>query len=237
LLAWHRKLLVQEYDGSGKRGPGRPRTRDKIEDLVVRLAAENRVWGYRRIQGALANLSYEVARGTMANILKEHGLDPAPECNRTMAWREFLNRHWKMIVAADFFTVEPWTRRVEIAGIATGENGIWIDQVARQWSEVRKTATGVAGFESTCGYRRNNSASRAVWRDAVLLLSAGGGADRMIIINRTAIMVRPGQPFLDWLHRADPASRGLNLEDLRREPTIYLLPEGENEEAVRELLK
>jgi hypothetical protein len=46
----------------------------------------------------------------------------------------------------------------------------------------------------------------------------------MITINRTAIVVMPGQPFLDWLHRADPTSGELSLEDLRREPTVYLLP-------------
>jgi hypothetical protein len=148
LLAWHRKLIAQKYNGSKNRGPGRPRTRDKIEDLVVRLATENRDWGYRRIQGALANLGHEVARGTIANILKERGLEPAPERNRKTTWREFLSRHWEVIVAADFFTVEVWTRsgltrflvlflidistrRVEIAGIATKANGIWMDQVAR----------------------------------------------------------------------------------------------------------
>jgi transposase InsO family protein len=148
LLAWHRRLIAQKYDGSKNRGPGRPRTRDKIEDLVVRLATENRDWGYRRIQGALANLGHEVARGTIANILKEHGLDSAPERNRKTTWREFLSRHWEVIVAADFFTVEVWTRpgltrflvlflidistrRVEIAGIATKADGIWTGQVAR----------------------------------------------------------------------------------------------------------
>ena len=56
LLAWHRKLVAQKHDGSGKRGRRSPRTRDKIENLVVRMAVENRNWGYRRIQGALTNL-------------------------------------------------------------------------------------------------------------------------------------------------------------------------------------
>lgn len=28
LLAWHRKLIAQKYDGSKNRGPGRPRTRE-----------------------------------------------------------------------------------------------------------------------------------------------------------------------------------------------------------------
>ena len=62
LLAWHRKLVAQKYDGSGKRGPGRPRTTDEIETLVVRMAEENRDWGYRRIQGAMFNLGHEIAR-------------------------------------------------------------------------------------------------------------------------------------------------------------------------------
>ena len=58
LLAWHRKLIAQKYDGSGKRAPGRPRTADEIEAVVIRMAEENRDWGYRRIQGALSNLGY-----------------------------------------------------------------------------------------------------------------------------------------------------------------------------------
>ena len=81
-LAWHRKLIARKYDGSNQRGLGRPRTRDEIERLVVRMAMENRDWGYRRIQGALANLGHEVARGTIANILKEHGMEPAPQRER-----------------------------------------------------------------------------------------------------------------------------------------------------------
>ena len=60
LLAWHRRLIAQKYDGSGKRGGGRPRKSAEIEDLVVRMAKENRSWGYRRIQGALCNLGHEV---------------------------------------------------------------------------------------------------------------------------------------------------------------------------------
>jgi hypothetical protein len=56
LLAWHRKLIAKKYDGSGFRTSGRPCTSMKISNLVVRMAEENRGWGYRRIQGALANL-------------------------------------------------------------------------------------------------------------------------------------------------------------------------------------
>src|SRR5713226_3483364 len=152
LLAWHRKLIARKYDGSQQRGPGRPRTQERIQDLVVRMATENRDWGYRRIQGALANLGHEVARGTIANILKAHGLEPAPERNRKTTWKEFLLRHWEVLVAADFFTIEVWTRkgltryvvlflidlstrRVEIAGIAAQATGLWMAQVARNLSD------------------------------------------------------------------------------------------------------
>ncbi len=152
LLAWHRKLIARKYEGSQQRGPGRPRTPNEMQRLVVRMASENRAWSYRRIQGALANLGHEVARSTIANILKEHGLEPAPERNRKTAWKEFLSRHREVMVAADFFTIEAWTRRgltrfvvlflidlasrrVEIAGLARQANGLWMSQVARNLSD------------------------------------------------------------------------------------------------------
>ena len=152
LLAWHRKLIAQKYDGSGKREPGRPRTAGKIEALVVQMARENRDWGYRRIQGALFNLGHELARSTIAEILERNGIDPAPERSRKTTWKEFLMRHWELIVAADFFTVEVWTprrlqlfmvlffielstRKVEIAGIASVANGLWMSQVGRNLTD------------------------------------------------------------------------------------------------------
>jgi putative transposase len=152
LLAWHRKLIARKYDGTANRGPGRPRTADEIAALVTRMAKENRTWGYRRIQGALANLGYMVAHQTIGNILKEHGIEPAPERSRKTTWREFLTRHWDQIVASDFFTVEVWTpkglqryivlffielctRRVEVGGIASKANGLWMAQVARNLTD------------------------------------------------------------------------------------------------------
>src|SRR5437870_3912973 len=132
--------------------PGRPRTATEISDLVVRMAEENRGWGYRRIQGALSNLGQVLARTTIADILKRHGIDPAPERSRKTTWKEFLTRHWDQIVATDFFTVEVWTcsgltrfvilffmdvstRRVEIGGIASLGNGLWMAQIARNLTD------------------------------------------------------------------------------------------------------
>src|SRR5215510_16347807 len=148
LLAWHRKLIARKYDGSAFRTAGRPRTAAQIAALVVRMAEENRAWGYRRIQGALSNLGHIVGRTTIANILKRHGIEPVPERNRKTTWKEFLARHWDQIVATDFFTMEVWTcsgltrfivlffmdlstRRVQIGGIASSANGLWMVQIAR----------------------------------------------------------------------------------------------------------
>ena len=58
----------------------------------------------------------------------------------------------------------------------------------------------------------------------------------MNTINRSAVVVRPAQPFLEWLHEADPTSAHLTLNDLRDEPTIYLLPEYDTEEETRQHL-
>src|SRR5215469_11172236 len=141
LMAWHRKLIAQKYDGSANQSTGRPRTAGEIADLVTRMATENRNWGYRRIQGALSNLGHLVAFKTIANILKEHGIEPAPERSRKTTWKEFITRHWEQIVASDFFTIEVWTpsglkrfivlfflelsrRRVEIGGIAPNADAL-----------------------------------------------------------------------------------------------------------------
>ncbi len=69
LLQWHQRLIARKYDGSSRRAPGRPCTGQKIRELILRMAAENRFWGYTRIQGALANLGHEVGRGTIAKVL------------------------------------------------------------------------------------------------------------------------------------------------------------------------
>jgi putative transposase len=116
------------------------------------MAEENRDWGYRRIQGGLSNLGHELARSTIAEILERHAIEPAPERSRKTTWKKFLTRHWELIVAADFFTIEVWTRRglqrfmvlfllelstrkVEIAGIPAVGNGLWMSQIGRNLTD------------------------------------------------------------------------------------------------------
>jgi hypothetical protein len=82
LLRWHRELVARKWNFVERRSPGRPRIRGKLVALVVRMARENRGWGYTRIQGAMANLGYQLGRGTIGRILKDHGIEPAPERGR-----------------------------------------------------------------------------------------------------------------------------------------------------------
>ena len=110
ILAWHRKLVAQKFDSSTQRkAPGRPRIDPELEALIVRMAQENRSWGYDRIVGALANLGLTVSDQTVGNILKRHGIPPAPERKKTTTWKEFIRTHMDVLVATDFFTAEVWT--------------------------------------------------------------------------------------------------------------------------------
>ena len=89
LLAWHRKLIAKKWTYARK-GAGRPRVAQEITDMVLRMARENSFWGYERIQGALANLGHIVAPNTVKNILKRHGIEPAPERGETHRVKDFL---------------------------------------------------------------------------------------------------------------------------------------------------
>jgi transposase len=149
ILGWHRKLVAQKFDGSNQRKSlGRPRVGKELEDLVVRMAKENRSWGYDRIAGALAHLGYEISDQTVGNILKRRGLSPAPERKKTTTWKEFIHGHMDVLVATDFFTTEVWTlgglvtyyvlffihlesRQVHIAGVTPHPNESWMKQIAR----------------------------------------------------------------------------------------------------------
>jgi putative transposase len=120
---------------------------------VVRMAEEHATWGYRRIQGALANLGYYIDTITVRNILRRHHLDPAPRRRQAgMSWEQFLKRHWEVLAATDFFTVEvaTWhslityyvlfvmelsTRRVHLAGITPHPNDAFMMQYARQLTD------------------------------------------------------------------------------------------------------
>jgi putative transposase len=142
LLAWHRRLVARRWTYPHQR-PGRPRVDDETTALVLRLGRENPRWGYRRIQGELLKLGMRLAPSTIAKILADAGLGPAPR--RGMKWRAFLKAQATSVVATDFFTVdtallrqlyvlffiELGRRRVWITGVTDHPNGPWVTQQAR----------------------------------------------------------------------------------------------------------
>jgi putative transposase len=149
ILGWYRKLVARKFDGSkARRSPGRPRVDAEIEQLIIRMAKENRGWGYDRIVGALANLGHAVADQTVGNVLRRHGIPPAPERKHTTTWTAFIRTHLAVLAGTDFFSVEVFTlrglvtyyvlffihlesRKVEVAGLTVHPNERWMQQMAR----------------------------------------------------------------------------------------------------------
>jgi putative transposase len=130
------------------RKPGRPRTPDEIREWVVRMARETG-WGYSRILGELKKLGIRaIAKSTVKNILKEHGLGPGPKRGES-TWTDFLKRHAATLYACDFFSKKVVTlrgvvevfvlffihvssRRVHIAGMTTKPTQAWTAERARE---------------------------------------------------------------------------------------------------------
>ncbi|WP_203872413.1 helix-turn-helix domain-containing protein, partial [Planomonospora parontospora] len=100
LLHQHADLVRRRWTVKRRR-PGRPATRPSARSLILRMARENPLWGYRRIAGELAGLGYRVGASTVWLILKKAGLDPAPR--RTgPTWSESLRVQASGILACDF---------------------------------------------------------------------------------------------------------------------------------------
>ena len=104
--------------------------------------------GYRRLQSAMNHVGYPLAKSTIANKLREHGIEPQPDRKKRTTWKTFLKAHWDVIAAADFTSVEIWTkgglvtfyllfvmelktRRVHFAGCTPNPNEPWMKKIAR----------------------------------------------------------------------------------------------------------
>jgi putative transposase len=149
-------LIAKKWDYCKYRKKvGRPSAEKEVVELVVQMAKENPGWGYNRIQGALANLGYKISDTAIGNILKEHGIDPAPERKRQTTWKAFLQAHWDVPAAIDFTTIEVWTksglrtfyllfvleiatRRVCFAGCTSNSDEDWIMQAIRNLIDLDK---------------------------------------------------------------------------------------------------
>jgi hypothetical protein len=152
ILRWHRTLVARKWDYSDRKDktPARPRIRQVIVDLILRFARENSSWGYDRIQGVLANVGYHISDTTVGNVLRRHGIEPAPDRKRQTTWRKFLKSHWDVLASIDFTTIEVWTkgglvtyyllfvmevatRRVHFAGCTASPTEQWMIRIFRRF--------------------------------------------------------------------------------------------------------
>ncbi|MER5916249.1 integrase core domain-containing protein [Streptomyces sp. NPDC001982] len=145
VLRWHRDLVRRRHaQASRPKRPGRPRTVRSVRALVLRLARENPSWGYRRVHGELLVLGVKVAASTVWEILKEAGVDPAPE-RSSSTWADFLRSQAEALLACDFFetvtlsgariyvftVIEHANRRIRVLGATAHPTASWVAQAAR----------------------------------------------------------------------------------------------------------
>jgi hypothetical protein len=163
----------------------------------MRLAEENPRWGYRRIQGELLKLGVRLAASTIARIMQDHGLGPAPRRNGP-TWRQFLRAQASDVVATDFFHVdtvllkrlyvlffiELGRRRVWVTGVTAHPNAAWVIQQARNVTGDLTDADIAAKFlvrdrdtkyvTSSCGDESPKVASsHLIYHGAAVRLSRG----------------------------------------------------------------
>lgn len=124
LQRWYHRLVVQEPSRQSPTRPlGRPRVAAEIELLAVCMANETPRWGYRRIQGALSNLCYDIDKTTVRKILRRNHIDPAPIRGKVCtSWSQFIKLHWEILDVSGFFeaqlsaVVRLWTVLTELGG-------------------------------------------------------------------------------------------------------------------------
>lgn len=144
LLRWHRELVRRKWAAYRRRPARRQRGNAELREFVLRLASENPRWGYRRIQGELLKLGFQISHMGVAKILRRSRVPPAPRRGQR-SWADFVHQHANAILATDFFTVETvWltrlyvlffieigSRRVHLAGVSAHPVGEWVVQQAR----------------------------------------------------------------------------------------------------------
>jgi putative transposase len=143
LLRWHRQLIRWRWTYPPK--TGRPPVDAKLASLIEQMARQNPSWGYKRIQGELLSLGYQVGASTVRRILKRLRVPPAPQRSRT-TWRQFLRTQAETMLACDFlhvdcavtlrrvyvfFVIEVSTRHVHVLGVTAHPDGPWTVQQAR----------------------------------------------------------------------------------------------------------
>jgi transposase len=109
VLRWHRELIENpEQRSDSRHAAGRPRIDQEVVSLVLRMAKENESWGYKRIQGQLSNVGFRIGKSSVANILKAHGIEPAPTRRQATSWTTFLKSHFDVFQESGLDTLTLW---------------------------------------------------------------------------------------------------------------------------------
>ena len=107
---------------------------------------ENLRWGYMRIAGELKKLGVAISATSVSNVLRAHGLSPAPRRSGP-TWEQFIRAQARGILATDFFSVdtvfgstlyvlfviEVDSRVVHLLGVTKHPVDAWVTQVARNF--------------------------------------------------------------------------------------------------------
>ena len=152
LVRWHRAIVRRHWRLLSGRKPGRPpEITPEMEQLVLRIARENRWMGYGKIAGEMRKLGYSrFGRSSVKRILKQHGLTPETRRSGGLGWLQFLSHYGQFIWASDFCTVttatlrtyyvvfflEIGTRRIIHWKASAFSNEAWVAQQFRNLSVV-----------------------------------------------------------------------------------------------------
>ncbi len=101
IMRWFRELVTKKFDGTANRKKvGRQKIDKEIEALIIQFAKENSGWGYDRIVGALSNLGFTVSDKTVGNVLKRHGIPPAPERKKVTGLNSLnhTRMYWQLVI-------------------------------------------------------------------------------------------------------------------------------------------
>jgi hypothetical protein len=148
ILGWYRKLVARKFDRSkARRGPGRPRIKREVEQLIIGMATRAGTGALTGLRGRwpIWGARFPIKRLAISPAPR---LPPAPERKRTTTWAAFIRTHLELLAGTDFVTAEVLTlrglvtyyvlffihlesRRVNIAGLTVHPNGAWMRQIAR----------------------------------------------------------------------------------------------------------